>query len=204
MLSQNDFKEQITKDLQQDEILHTTEVELPSDFSLKPKTKPKRNLTISDEERKRRAEQLKKLNEKRSDDAAERKEVELTFKEKAMKEKLRVLEEKKKEVKARNAAKKKEEAPKAEPKAEPKPEPIAEPKKQKKPKKAVKVVVETSSDSSEYSSSGDSGSSDESEVIFISKKKKPTKVKDQPLTKAKEEPPTPAIKLLPPCVFKFV
>jgi hypothetical protein len=198
MLSQNDFKEQITKDLQQDEILHTTEVELPSDFSLKPKTKPKRNVTISDEERKRRAEQLKKLNEKRSDDAAERKEVELTFKEKAMKEKLRVIEEKKKEVKARNAAKKKEEAPK--------PEPIAEPKKQKKTKKAVKVVVETSSDSSDYSSSGDSSSSsnDSSEVIFISKKKKPTKVKEQPLTKAKEEPPTPTIKLLPPCVFKFV
>lgn len=199
METSDDFTERIIKDLAENEILETKE----ADFTLKPKTKPKRNVSISDEERKRRSEQANKLNEKKRDQGAERKEVILTFKEKELQEKLKVIEEKKKEVKARR---KKEEAPVpiAEPKSEPTVVKETKATNKKKPKKAVKVVIETSSDSSDYSSSGDSGSSDESEVIFISKKKKPTKVKEQPITKQKHEPPTEAPKPFPAMVFKFV
>jgi hypothetical protein len=181
----------ITKDLEENEILESSE-----NFELKPKA-PKRKIVISDEERARRAEQCRKVAIERGNNCKVRREKELEAKEERIQSQLKKITEKKETIKAiREKTKPKD------PEPEPAPPKKAEPKSAKKPKKAVKVVVEASSSESEDYGGTDSESSSGSEVIYISKSKAKKQPKEKPITKSKPEPSQP--KPQPACVFKFV
>jgi hypothetical protein len=216
----NPIEQDIIKDLVDKDILSS---DVPLDFALKPRDKPKRTLTLSDAEKKRRGDQLREIGKKRTDESIQRKEIEMTQKEIEMKEKLQKLEEKKKqlaEAKAKRDEAKKLESGKSKPNQD---EEIlvngkvsvgkeahflASGKVPKKPKKQVKVIVEQSSSDSEDYSESDSSSSSEDEVIYVSKSKskkpkEPKQPKEIPITKPKSEPevmPRP----LPTQIFKFV
>lgn len=195
MSSQKTLEAEIINDLSDKDILITDE----TDFALKPKKRnqpPKHTKVISEEVRKQRSETLKKINIQRSENSIDAKEAKVLQQEKETAEKLRILEEKKEQLKkAREAvkAKKNGQAPVPVP-------PAIEPK--KKPSKKVKVVIEqSSSDSEDYDGSTTGEDSSDDEVVYVSKAKKPKATpKEQPITKAKSEPPV----LKPNCVFKFV
>lgn len=200
--SSETLENKIINDLGDKDILETTEF-----------LKPKHKRVISDKVRAERTERIVAAAKKRGDDSKMRKEKELEAKEEQMRDKLRILEEKKNQVKALREKKeevstqptrreepvtKASKVPKAEPKA-------PQPKVVKKTKKAVKVVVEQSSSDSEDYSDSDSSSSG-SEVIYISKSKAKKQVKEpkpKTITKQKEEPIS-QIKAPPVAVFKFV
>jgi hypothetical protein len=187
--SNETLENKIINDLGDKDILETTEF-----------LKPKHKRVVSDKVRAERTERIVAAAKKRGDDSKIRKEKELEAKEEQMRDKLRVLEEKKNQVKA---LREKKGEVSTQPKAEPKAEPL--PKVVKKTKKAVKVVVEQSSSDSEDYSDSDSSSSG-SEVIYISKSKAKKQVKEpktKTITKEKNEP-IQQIKAPPVALFKFV
>jgi len=148
--------------------------------------KPKRKQNLTDEQRAKKADHMRKISLARIEKHRLANESKLEEAEDKLVEKLAKVEDKKKQVR-----KIKEEKPEPKPKSEP------------KPKKVTKVVYETS-DSDDYEQDDGETSEEEEEVIYVAKKptksnskKDLVKPKKQIREKTEEiEIPKPVIKFL--------
>jgi colicin import membrane protein len=152
------------------------------------KEKPKRKQTLTDEQRAKKAEHMRKISLARIEKARLANEAKLEEKEDKIVEKLAKVEVKKEQVR-----KIKEEKKIPEPKAE---------LKTQKAKRFKKVVVEEDSTDSEDYYDDDGGSSSQDEVIYVAKK--PTKkAQDKSIIKPKKEAKMKEIET-PKTVIKFL
>jgi len=163
--------------------------EPPQDDTNILKPKPKRTQTLTDEQRAKKAEHMRKISLARIEKAKLANESKLVEQEEKVIEKLAKVEDKKQQIR-----KIKEEKKIPEPKAE---------LKTQKAKRFKKVVVEEdSTDSEDYYD--DDGGSSQDEVIYVAKK--PTKkAQDKTIIKPKRETKTKeVVQEMPKTVIKFL
>lgn len=159
----------------------------PADVSVdaveQPITKPKRKNVVSEETRKKMADNMRKVNQARIDKARLANEAILEEKERKVAERFERIQEKKAKIQALKEAPKAPSTSDSSPAAAPQEEP-------KTPKRKVKkVIVQESSDSEDYAE----------EVVYVQKAAKP---KASAMTKPKVSKAAPPEE--PKCIYRFV